>query len=156
MTKASTEQVNSLPAIVRSVRTTDLAFQVGGQIVEWNAIDGSPLRRGEVIARLDARSFEAAVEQAEAQYRNADSEYERAQRLIEEDAISQSVVESRLAQRQVAKASLDTAQKNLSDTVLRAPFSGFVGLSRVEQFQNVAPQQSVLVLQSAAVEAVVA
>ncbi len=155
LTKASTEQINSLPAIVRSVRTTDLAFQVGGQIVEWNAIDGSPLRRGEVIARLDARSFEAAVEQAEAQYRNADSEYERAQRLIEEDAISQSVVESRLAQRQVAKASLDTAQKNLSDTVLRAPFSGFVGLSRVEQFQNVAPQQSVLVLQSAAVEAVV-
>ncbi len=155
LTEASTQQSNSLPAVVRSVRTTDLAFQVGGQITEWNAIDGAPLRRGQVIARLDARSFQAAVEQAEAQYNNANSEYERALRLIAEDAISRSVVESRDAQRQVAKASLDTARKNLSDTVLRAPFNGFVGRTSVEQFQNVAPQQTVLVLQSQAVEAVV-
>lgn len=155
LTEASTEQSNSLPAVVRSVRSTDLAFQVGGQIVEWNAIDGQPFRRGQVLARLDARSFQAALEQAEAQYNNANSEYERALRLIEEDAISRSVVESRDAQRQVAKASLDTARKNLSDTVLRAPFNGFVGLTNVEQFQNVGPQQTVLVLQSQAVEAIV-
>ena len=152
---ASTQQSNSLPAVVRSVRTTDLAFQVGGQIIEWNAIDSAPFRRGQVIARLDARSFQAAVEQAEAQYNNANSEYERALRLIEEDAISRSVVESRDAQRQIAKASLDNARKNLSDTVLRAPFNGFVGRTNVEQFQNVSPQQPVLVLQSLAVEAIV-
>lgn len=155
LTEASTQQSNSLPAVVRSVRTTDLAFQVGGQIVEWNAIDGAPFRRGQVIARLDARSFEAAVQQAEAQYNNANSEYERALRLIEEDAISRSVVESRDAQRQIAAAALDTARKNLSDTVLRAPFNGFVGRTSVEQFQNVGPQQTVLVLQSQAVEAIV-
>lgn len=145
----------SFPAFVRSVRTTDLAFQVGGQIVEWNAIDGSQFRRGDVIARLDATSYRAALEQAQAQYLNADSEYQRALRLIDEDAISQSVVENRLAQRQIAKASLDTAKKNLSDTVLRAPFTGIVGVTNVEQFQNVSPQQPVIVLQSRAVEAVV-
>lgn len=155
LTAASTQRSNSLPAVVRSVRTTDLAFQVGGQIVEWNAIDSAPFRRGQVIARLDARSFQAALEQAEAQYNNANSEYERALRLIEEDAISRSVVESRDAQRQIAKASLDNARKNLSDTVLRAPFNGFVGRTNVEQFQNVSPQQPVLVLQSQAVEAIV-
>lgn len=155
LTEASTQRSNSLPAVVRSVRTTDLAFQVGGQIVEWNAIDGAEFRRGDLIARLDARSFQAALAQAEAQYQNADSEYQRALRLIEEDAISRSVVESRDAQRQIAKASLDTARKNLSDTVLKAPFSGFVGRTNVEQFQNVAPQQPVLILQSQAVEAIV-
>ena len=153
--EASSLYSGSFPAVVRSVRSTDLAFQVGGQIVEWNATDGASFRRGDVIARLDARSFEAAVAQAEAQYTNANSEYERALRLIDEDAISRSVVESREAQVQVAQASLDTARKNLSDTVLRAPFSGGVGITYVEQFQNVGPQQSILVLQSRAVEAVV-
>jgi len=153
--KATTQQSNSLPAVVRSVRTTDLAFQVGGQIIEWNAIDGAAFRRGQVIARLDARSFQAAVDQAEAQYNNADSEYQRAVRLIEQDAISRSILESRDAQRQIAKASLDTARKNLSDTVLHAPFSGSVGRTTVEQFQNVSPQQTVLVLQSQAVDAIV-
>lgn len=152
---ANSQTSGSFPAVVRSVRTTDLAFQVGGQIIEWNAIDGARFSRGDVIARIEPTSYAAAVNQAEAQYLNASSEYERAQRLIEQDAISKSVVESRLAQRQVAKAALDTAQKNLSDTVLRAPFSGGVGVTHVEQFQNVGPQQPVLVLQSRAVEAVV-
>ena len=152
---ASSRESGSFPAVVRSVRSTDLAFQVGGQIVDWNARDGAQFSRGDVIARLDATSFQAAVEQAEAQYLNATSEFERAQRLIEEDAISKSVVESREAQQQIAKAALDTAEKNLTDTVLRAPFTGSVGVTNVEQFQNVGPQQSVLVLQSRAVEAVV-
>lgn len=155
VSKASSQESNSLPAVVRSTRSTELAFQVGGQIVEWKAFDGAEFSRGDVIARLDARSFIADVEQAEAQYNNADSEYRRAARLIDEDAISQSVLESRDADRQIAKAALDTARKNLSDTVLRAPFSGFVGRTSVEQFQNVSPQQTVLVLQSRAVEAIV-
>lgn len=152
---ASASQSGSFPAVVRAVRSTDLAFQVGGQIVEWNARDGGQFRQGDVIARLDATAFSAAVEQAEAQYLNASSEYERAQRLIAEDAISQSVVEGRSAALQVAKASLDTAKKNLNDTVLRAPFTGGVGRTNVEQFQNVAPQQPVLVLQSRQVEAII-
>lgn len=153
--RASAQTSGSFPAVVRAERTTDLAFQVGGQVIEWNAVGGEQFRRGDVLARLDPATYRAAVEQAEAQYLNANSEYERALRLIEQDAISQSVVESRLAQRQIARAALDTAQKNLSDTVLRAPFSGGVGVTYVEQFQNVAAQQPVLVLQSRAVEAVV-
>jgi len=152
---ASQRESGSFPAVIRSVRSTDMAFQVGGQIVEWNARDGDSFNRGDVIARIDPTSFKAAVEQAEAQFLNAKSEYERAQRLIEQDAISKSVLESRDAQRQIAKAALDTAQKNLNDTVLRAPFTGGVGVSYVEQFQNVGPQQPVLVLQSSAVEAIV-
>jgi len=155
LASASAQRAGSFPAVVRSVRSTDLAFQVGGRIVDWNATDGAQFRRGDVIARLDATSFRAAVQQAEAQYLNATSEYERALRLIDQDAISKSVVESRQAQQQVAKAALDTAKKNLADTVLRAPFTGGVAVTNVEQFQNVAPQQPVLVLQSRAVEAIV-
>lgn len=153
---AQSEQAsNSFPAVIRSVRSTDLAFQVGGQITTWKALGGEFYKKGTVIAGLDPRSFRNAVAQAEAQYRNADSEYQRALRLIKEDAISQSVVESRLAQRQVAQATLDDARKSLADTVLRAPFSGFVGRTYVEQFQNVQPQAPVVTMQSSAVEAIV-
>ncbi len=153
--EASTKASNSFPATIRSVRSTDLAFQVGGQITTWRALGGRYFRKGDVIAALDPRSFRNAVTQAEAQYRNANSEYQRALRLIKEDAISRSVVEGRLAQRQVAQASLDSARKSLADTTLRAPFSGFVGQTYVEQFQNVQPQAPVVKLQSNAVEAIV-
>jgi RND family efflux transporter MFP subunit len=146
---------NSFPAVIRSVRSTDLAFQVGGQVTTWKALGGEFYRKGTVIAALDPRSFRNNVAQAEAQYRNADSEYQRALRLIAEDAISRSVVESRLAQRQVAQAALDDARKSLSDTTLRAPFSGYVGKTHVEQFQNVQAQAPVVTMQSSAVEAIV-
>ncbi len=153
--EATSQRSNSLPAVIRPQRTADLAFQVGGQITEWNVRDGAQFSRGDVIGRLDARRFRADLARAQAQYDNAKSEFDRAQRLIAEDAISRSVVEAREAQLRVADAGLDTARKQLSDTVLRAPFSGAVGRANVEQFQNVAPQQPVLLLQSRAVEAVV-
>lgn len=146
---------NTYPASVRSVRSTDLAFQVSGRVVVWRALEGTRFRKGDVIARLDDRSFRNAVTQAEAEFRNAQSEFERAERLIEGNAISQSVLESRLAEREVAAAALDSAQKDLSDTILRAPFSGTVGKTYIEEFQTVQAQSSVLTLQSQQVEAVV-
>ena len=155
LTEASEQASNSFPAVIRSVRSTDLAFQVGGQITTWKALGGQYFHKGAVIAGLDSRSFRNAVAQAEAQYRNADSEYQRALRLIKEDAISRSVVEGRLAQRQVVQATLDDARKSLADTILRAPFSGYVGTTYVEQFQNVQPQAPVVKLQSDAVEVIV-
>ncbi len=155
LSESSRVNSNSFPAVIRSVRSTDLAFQVSGQITTWNALGGRFYRKGDVIAALDPRTFRNAVAQAEAQYRNAESEYQRAVRLIEEDAISQSVVESRLAQRQVAQAVLDDARKNLSDATLRAPFSGYIGKTYVEQFQNTQAQSPVVAMQSSSVEALV-
>ncbi|MEO1647694.1 MAG: efflux RND transporter periplasmic adaptor subunit [Pseudomonadota bacterium] len=146
---------NSYPATIRSIRSTDLAFQVSGRITDWRALEGKRFRKGEVIARLDPRSFQNNVNQAEAEFRNAQSEYERAERLIDENAISQSVLESRLAQREVAEAALDTAQKDLTDTVLIAPFSGGVGRTYVEQFQTVVAQSPIVSLQSDQVEAII-
>ncbi|MEM1197330.1 MAG: efflux RND transporter periplasmic adaptor subunit [Pseudomonadota bacterium] len=146
---------NSYPASVRSVRSTDLAFQVSGQITDWRALEGKRFRKGDVIARLDARSFQNNVVQAEAEFRNAQSEFERAERLIDENAISQSVLESRLAEREVAAAALDSAQKDLADTVLTAPFSGAVGTTYVEQFQTVVAQTPIVSLQSNQVEAII-
>lgn len=153
--QASRALQNTYPASVRSVRTTDLSFQVAGRVVIWKALEGVRFRKGDVIARLDDRNFRNAVTQAEAEFRNAQSEYERAERLIKGDAISQSVLESRLAELEVAAASLDSARKDLSDTVLRAPFNGLVGETFIEEFQTVQPQSAVLTLQSQQVEAVV-
>ncbi|MEM1050463.1 MAG: efflux RND transporter periplasmic adaptor subunit [Pseudomonadota bacterium] len=153
--KANTRLRNSYPASIRSIRSTDLAFQVSGRITDWRALEGKRFRKGEVIARLDSRSFKNNVAQAAAEYRNAQSEFERAKRLIDENAISQSVLESRLAQREVAAAALDSAKKDLADTVLIAPFNGGVGKTYVEQFQSVLAQTPILTLQSNQVEAII-
>ncbi|MEM7220973.1 MAG: efflux RND transporter periplasmic adaptor subunit [Pseudomonadota bacterium] len=144
------------PAVMQAAQTSQLAFQVNGVLNELPVSEGQRIEQGAVIAKLDQRSFQNTFISARAAYDNAESEYQRARRLLEQDAIARSVVEQRLAARDSSRADLDTARKALEDTVLRAPYSGQVGNLRVENFQNVTAQQAILTFQSTGdVEAVV-
>ncbi|MEH6758926.1 MAG: efflux RND transporter periplasmic adaptor subunit [Parasphingorhabdus sp.] len=147
---------NSFPAIIEAGKSSTLTFQVSGLLTRFPVREGQQLRRGAVIARLDDRRYRNAVNSARAQYASANSEYQSARRLLEEDAIARIAVDQRRAQRDVAQAQLDSARKDLSDTILRAPFSGIVAEKLVEQFENVSPNQDIVTLQSVGtVEAVV-
>jgi RND family efflux transporter MFP subunit len=147
ITQSNVFQLN-LPAVIEASNTSVLTFQVGGQLNELNVVEGQEVSRGTIIGRLDQRDYRNALQQAQAQYNSADSEYQRAARLLAENAIAQSVYEQRRTQRDVARASLDTAQKALDDTVLRTPFDGVIASVAVEQFENIGPQQEIVVLQT--------
>lgn len=151
---ASIQRELTFPAVIEAAQSAELTFQIAGEIRELNVLEGDPVEEGDVIARLDQRDARNRLAQAQAEYDNAEAEFKRAERLFAEDAIARSVLDTRRTQRDVARASLDTAKKALSDTVLRAPFSG--GVSRVigRQFQNVQAKEAIAVLQSAEVEAV--
>lgn len=138
----------NIPAVIEASNTSVLTFQVGGALDELNVVEGQEVGRGAVIGRLNQRDFQNALQQAQAQFTSANSEFERAARLLEQDAISQSVFEQRRSSRDVARAGLDTAQKALDDTVLRTPFAGVIASVAVEQFENIAPQQEIVTLQT--------
>ncbi len=146
----------SFPAVMEASRSAQLAFQVGGLLQELPVTESQEVAEGELIAKLDQRDFQNQYNSAKAQYDNAVSEYQRARRLAEQNAISQSVLEQRLSQRDITKAQLDTAKKALDDTELRAPYDGFVAEVMVENFQNVSPQQAIVAFQSGGdIEAVI-
>ncbi len=138
----------SFPAIVEASRSSTLTFQVGGLLQDFPVAEGQFVRTGQPIARLDPRRFQNAVNSAEAQFATAQSEYDSASRLLEENAIAAIVVQQRRAQRDVAAANLDSARKDLADTVLRAPFSGVVAEKLATRFENVQPQQDIITLQT--------
>jgi len=154
-TQASSQRDLSFPAVIRAIESADLTFQVAGEIRELNVLEGQVVARGDVIARLDNRNNLNQVAQAQAEYDNAQAEFERAERLFAEDAISRSVLETRRTTRDVAAAGLDNAKKSLSDTVLRAPFDGSVSQVSARRFQNVQAKESIATIQTQEVEAVV-
>ena len=127
------------PAVVGASQTSSLSFLVGGRVEEVLVKEAEDVTAGQVIARLETRDFENKVASAEASFKNAEEEYQRAKRLFEQDAIAKSVVEQREAQRDVASAQLDTAQKALSDSVLVAPFAGVVASVSLRETENVSP-----------------
>ncbi|WOE75343.1 efflux RND transporter periplasmic adaptor subunit [Alterisphingorhabdus coralli] len=138
----------SFPAIIEASQSSTLAFQVGGLLQDLPIRNGQAVRRGDVLGRLDQRRFRNAVTSAKAQYDAAEAEYQSAVRLLEQDAIARLVVEQRKSQRDTAMAQLDSARKDLADTVLRAPFSGLVAEKHITEFESVSPSQAIVTVQS--------
>ncbi len=146
-----------------------VSAKVGGRLAALRVSEGSFVRRGEVIARLENADFEAAVAQAEAQVAAAradliateadrDQLQRDARRLREVRAanpqlVSQQdveAVESRAAQAEarvragsarvdLAEAGLRLARVNLENTYIRAPFTGTVLRKEAEVGEVVAP-----------------
>ena len=146
LTTASDLQTSRYPASVSAGRFSELSFQVGGLIEEVAVVDAQEVNAGDLIARLDQRDYQSSAVSARAQFQNAEEEYQRAVRLAQEDAIAGSVLEQRESQRDVARAQLDTAEKALEDTVLRAPFKGVVAQVPVRERENISAGQPVAAL----------
>ena len=146
LSTASDLQTSRYPATVSAGRFSELSFQVGGLIEEVAVVDAQEVNAGDLIARLDQRDYQSNAVSARSQFQNAEEEYQRAVRLAQEDAIARSVLEQRASQRDVARAQLDTAEKALEDTVLRAPFTGVVAQVPVRERETVSAGQPIAAL----------
>lgn len=141
----SNEYLN-YPAVIQSQQLSVLTFEVGGMLNELLVLEAQLVQKGDVLARLDQRDLKAKLNSARAQFENADAEYQRALKLIKEDAISRSVLEERKSKRDVNKSQLETAQKALQDSVLIAPYSGAIAKVSIEKQQIVQPGKPAITL----------
>lgn len=139
--------IRQFPAIVEPTENARLTFRVSGKLTQFSIRPGQEVKKGDVLARLDATDFKLRVEQAQARYQLSKAQFDRAASLIGQKLVSQAMYDEAKAQLQVADADLKTAQTNLSYTQLVAPFSGIVSRSLVENHENVAAQQAILELQ---------
>lgn len=141
-------QTLNFPAIITARSSAELGFQVGGKVQELPVVEGQAVKEGDVIAMLEQSSFKNDLSTAQAQFNSANSDYQRARRLIKENAISRSIFEQRRTAQRVAGVTLSTAKKALNDSVLRAPFDGVVASIATEKFQNVQATKTVAILQT--------
>jgi RND family efflux transporter MFP subunit len=135
------------PGKVTATQSVELGFEVAGKIVELPISDGQAVSKGDLLGKLDDSDFVAARDAAEADRKAAESAYERAKRIFDQGAGSQAEVDKTLRDIDVARQQLITAQKALSDSSLKAPFSGWVSRRIADNFQNVQAKQAVLLLE---------
>ena len=143
---ASELTTSRYPAVVNAGRFRELSFPVGGLIQNLAIVEAQEVEAQDIIASLDQREFQNNVVSARSQFQNAEEEFQRAERLAQQDAIARSVLEERRSRRDVARAQLDTAEKALQDTVLTAPFNGVVARLPVRELETVAAGQLVAAL----------
>jgi len=126
-----------LPGRARSAQEVDLSFDVSGTLVERPVAIGSMVEKGELIARLDPRDFQANVRATEADARTAKRNFERGSELLKTDFISEAEYDRLEAQVDITQANLDLAKKALTDSEIYAPFAGVIVTLSVENFQSV-------------------
>ncbi len=141
--ESSEQKTSQFPATVTAANTSELSFQVAGQIIDFDLKESDEVFEGQVIARLDDSDYRNQYNAVKAQYDNAQVEYKRSQNLLAQDAVAKNVVEQRKAQLDVLKSQLDVAQEALDDTTLKAPYSGVISAVSAEKFQNIQPLNTV-------------
>jgi RND family efflux transporter MFP subunit len=134
------------PGTVEAADRAELAFEVPGLIIEMPVVQGQWVRRGQMLARLDARNFEAQRDADAASLDAARADFRRYQELYAADAVTLQELQLKQAQFEVAEARLRESQKAVDDTRLVAPFAGRVARTFVDAFQNVLAKEMVLLL----------
>lgn len=140
----SSTSSNEVSFISKPFRESDLSFRVSGPLQSFKAYSGDYFRKGEVIAVIDDRDFKVRRDKAKAAYLQAEAEYKRIQTLYNQENVAQSALEKAEAGFLVAKANYDSAENELKDTRLIAPFDGYIQQVNVEVHQDVKAFQPIV------------
>jgi RND family efflux transporter MFP subunit len=110
----------------------DVRARAGGFIQAVHFRDGQFVRKGQLLFTLDPRQAQATLASAQAQAAQAQGELKRAEALLETQAISRELYESRKAAALVADAAVRARQLDVEFTRVTAPISGVVSDRRVD------------------------
>ncbi len=140
-------QKHSFPGTVRAARRAVLSFKVSGPLAELPVEEGQHVKKGDLIAQIQKRDFQTALDEARARSLEAEKQYNRYKELYARKQVSRADFDRYRAARDVARAQLEDAENRLKDTSLRAPFDGIVSKRYVENFQKVQAKEPIVNLQ---------
>jgi multidrug efflux system membrane fusion protein len=130
----------------RALNTVTVQSQVDGRLISLEFQEGQDVRKGDVLARIDPTTYQAALDQAiakkaqdEAQLANAQLDLERYERLAATNSINRQQADTQKAlvaqleaQVQADQGAIDNARAILAYTTIIAPIDGRTGIRMVD------------------------
>lgn len=152
------EEVYAADAVIESVRQATVSAQISGVLTQLTVDAGDRVRRGQLLARIDAREADASVASAGAQVARAEAalaqaqlEYDRTKSLLAQNFVSQAALDKAEADLKSARAALDAARAGTTQAVtgrsfaeLRAPIDGVVSRRLMEPGELATPGRGVV------------
>lgn len=145
---ASAGSTREYPGRIKAGQYSEMGFEVPGKVTQFVYTEGSQVKMGAVLAKLDPRDYQARYDSAIAKEAHAKSERDRYKAMYDKDVKPYSEYEMKLRQHEVRLAESREAKKALDDTILRAPFEGVMARKLVDEFENVLAKQAVLIMQN--------
>ncbi len=129
-----TLEPTSLQAEIMSVGTLEagesasLRAEVPGMVSAVHFTEGSPVKQGDLLIEIDARTYQEQYNKAKAAYDLARLTEERRRKLLKNKFVSMQAVDEARSNLSETKAAMEAAKVQLDKTKITAPFDGMVGL----------------------------
>ncbi len=121
--------------------------EVSGRLTFLNINEGNHVAKGTVLGRINDADLRAQVGKSQAQLALAQKTVERYKFLLDAGGLNQSDYDLAVSQVNTTRADIAYSMALINKTVIRAPFSGVLGLRQVSPGAYVTPQTVLATLQ---------
>jgi membrane fusion protein (multidrug efflux system) len=136
--RAFTDRIEVL-GVAKGRQSVTITSNTAELITAVHFSDGQTVSKGQVLVELKGDQEDAGIAQAKAQLAQADREYQRWKTLADKGIAPRASADQYLAARDTARAALASASAQKLDKVIRAPFSGRVGISDIAPGALISP-----------------
>ncbi len=141
LSRVATEEV---VGTVRPKLSATLSAKVSGTLVQMLAVPGQTVKKGDLLAQIDAKETQARLDQATAVRDQAKKDLDRTEKLLAQNVITQAEMDAVQSRYRVAEATVREGETLLSYTRVLAPFDGLVTAKRADVGDMASPGRALL------------
>lgn len=145
--KSSISNIVEVNGSVVANEAANLQPEVSGRLVYLNLPEGTKVSQGTVLARINDADLQANTQKIKVQLDLAEKNEQRLRKLLSIGGINQADYDAVLNQVNTLKADLDILKAQIDKTVLKAPFTGVLGLRMISPGAYVTPSTILATLQ---------
>ena len=132
---------------IRAVRGVDVTTEIPGLVESVHFKSGDEVKAGALLVRLNTDTDRAQLQSLQAGTELSRIIYERDQKQLEVQAVSQAIVDTDAAELKNRRAQLAQQKALTAKKFIRAPFSGQLGISALSRGQYLNPGEKIVTLQ---------
>lgn len=130
----------SVTGSIEANEQVEIRAQISGLIRSISFQEGSSVKKGQVLVKIDDTELRAQLSQALTRQNLAAENAGRARQLLQKEAISRQEHDVALAELKSLRAQTQLIQAQLAKTTIRAPFSGRIGLRNISAGGYLTPE----------------
>lgn len=121
--------------------------EISGRLTYINLTDGKQVTAGEILAKINDADLQAQLNKTKVQLAMANKTEERLKKLLQVQGVNVADYDNALNTVNSLKADIEIIKAQLDKTIIKAPFSGKLGLRQISNGAYVTPQNILTVLQ---------
>lgn len=130
----------------RANESVTITSKIAEKVAALHFTDGAVVEKGAILAELTSAEESAQLAEARATLADAEKQYARILPLVDGGSLSKARLDAQTAVRDGARARVEALEARLADLLIKAPFSGVVGLRRISPGTLVQPGDPIVTL----------